>query len=339
MQRCLIQFAACISLPMTLVGGCQATDAQPQTTTKWAIVIHGGAGTIPRDAPAAKRDAYKQSLRVALELGCARLASGDQAVDVVEQVLRMLEDDPLFNAGRGAVFTADGQHELDASIMVGSTQACGAVTGVRTVRHPITLARKVMEESPHVFMMGDGAEAFADMVDVERVDPTFFDTEHRRRSLKKALEKQARNGPATPSGDELFSTVGAVALDRNGVLAAATSTGGMTAKRWGRIGDSPVIGAGTWADPRCAISCTGWGEQYIRHGVARDIAAMYEYTDRTLLQAATIVIHDKLDPDDGGMIGLSAKGDIVMVFNTPGMFRGAANAEGRFQVSIWGGDE
>jgi beta-aspartyl-peptidase (threonine type) len=294
-------------------------------------VIHGGAGTIPRDAPPARREAYRASLKAALTLGADRLARGDSSLDAVEAVLRLLEDDPLFNAGRGAVYTADGTHELDASIMVGSTQACGAVTGIRTVRHPITLARKVMEESKHVFMMGDGAEAFADTLEIERVDPSFFDTEYRRRSLEKALKKLALRDP-------LFSTVGAVALDRNGVLAAATSTGGMTAKRWGRIGDSPVIGAGTWADPRCAISGTGWGEQYIRHGVARDIAAIYEYTDRTLQESAELVIHGKLDPDDGGVICLSAQGEIVMVFNTAGMFRGAADASGRFQIAIWNDD-
>jgi beta-aspartyl-peptidase (threonine type) len=335
----MIPRAAGLALSLILLGGCHTTENSATQRQAWAIVIHGGAGTIARDAPAETRQAYQASLRAALQLGADGLNKGESALDVVEQVLRQLEDDPLFNAGKGAVFTADGQHELDASIMVGNSQACGAVTGIRTVRHPITLARKVMEQSPYVFMMGDGAEAFADTTDVERVDPSYFDTEHRRRSLEEALQKQSRNDVPTSGDDALFSTVGAVALDQHGMLAAATSTGGMTAKRWGRIGDSSVIGAGTWADPRCAISCTGWGEQYIRHGVARDIAAIYEYTGVTLLQAAQTVIHQKLDPDDGGMIGVSAQGDIVMVFNTPGMFRGAANAGGRFQTAIWDVDE
>ncbi len=296
----------------------------------WALALHGGAGVIPKDLPADQIDGYRQVLRAALVEGRRRLESGGSALDAVEAVVRRLEDDPRFNAGKGAVFTHDATHELDASIMDGRDLSCGAVTGVRTIRHPITLARRVMENTRHVFLMGDGAEEFADTTKVERVPNHYFSTAKRRRSLEKALRRD------DASTETRKGTVGCVALDKMGNLAAATSTGGMTNKRWGRIGDSPVIGAGTWADNNnCAVSCTGTGEEYIRRSVARDLGALVEYRAMTLEDAARHIVFDKLERGDGGLIAVSARGEIAMIFNTKGMFRGAANSMGRFDIAIW----
>lgn len=300
---------------------------------KWAIAIHGGAGTIPKTLPENERDGYLASLRRALEIGRDALAAGGTSLDAVEKVVRFLEDDPLFNAGRGAVFTHEGTHELDAAIMDGRDLSCGAVAGLKTVKNPVSLARLVMERSPHVFMVGDGAEAFAAEMKVERVDPKYFFTQKRWDQLQEALrkEREARKEPEKPRG-----TVGAVALDRHGNLAAATSTGGMTNKRFGRLGDVPVIGAGTYANNRtCAISATGWGEKFIRHTVAHDISALMEYAGLTLQQAADRVIHQKLEKGDGGVIGVARDGSIALVFNSEGMYRGAADSSGRFEVRIW----
>ena len=296
---------------------------------RYAIALHGGAGVIPRSTDEESRAQHLESLTRALTLGRDLLRDGADSLDVVEQVVRLLEDDPQFNAGRGAVFTHDGTHELDASIMDGRTLACGAVTGVRTVKNPISLARRVMEETPHVFLATDGAEEFATDMGVERVDPSYFFTERRRRQLDDALEKDGK--PSRGGG-----TVGAVALDVHGNLAAATSTGGTTSKRWGRVGDSPVIGAGTYADNRtCAVSCTGTGEEFIRHSVAHSVSAQMEHGGRTLQEAAEHVVFEVLRPGDGGLIAVGHDGSIVMAFNTQGMFRGAADSEGRFEVKIW----
>ena len=303
--------------------------ASGTSTPQWALVLHGGAGVISKDKPAAEIAGYRAALQAALEEGQRRLAAGESSLDVVEAVVRQLENDPHFNAGKGAVFTHEGKHELDASIMDGRDLSCGAVTGVRTIKHPITLARKVMENTRHVFLMGDGAESYADLAGVERVPNSYFSTEKRRRALQRALQRDAAK--ASRKG-----TVGCVALDQQGNLAAATSTGGMTNKRWGRIGDSPVIGAGTWADNRnCAVSCTGTGEEYIRRSVARDLGALVEYKGMGLEKAARHIVFDKLNPDDGGLIAVSNTGEIAMTFNTAGMFRGAANSNGRFEIKIW----
>ncbi len=307
-----------------------APDAAPSATTagRWAIALHGGAGTIPRDLPAERREAYRAALRERLELGAAALAAGEDSLDVVEKVIRAFEDDPLFNAGRGAVYTHDGRHELDAAIMDGRDLSAGAVAAVRTVRHPISLARLVMERTPHILLVGDGAEAFADEQGVERVDNTFFDTDFRRRAWQEALAREQ----AQPDRD----TVGAVALDVHGHLAAATSTGGLTNKRWGRVGDVPIIGAGTYADDRtCALSATGQGEEFIRHDVTHSISARMELAGQSLQQAADAVIHGVLRPGDGGVIGVDGAGHIALVFNSEGMYRGAADAGGRFEVGIW----
>ncbi|HYU33338.1 MAG TPA: isoaspartyl peptidase/L-asparaginase [Thermoanaerobaculia bacterium] len=295
---------------------------------RWSLAIHGGAGTIPKDIPASERDQYLASLQKALEIGRDVLSGGGTSLDAVEKVVRFLEDDPLFNAGKGAVYTHDGTHELDAAIMDGSDLSCGSVASLKTVRHPISLARLVKERSPHVFLVGDGAEAFATEMQVERVPNSWFDTPKRYAQLQETLRKEKEEKPK--------GTVGAVALDQHGNLAAATSTGGLTNKRWGRIGDVPVIGAGTYANNKtCAISGTGWGEKFIRHTVAHDISALMEYAGLTLQQAADKVIHGKLEKDDGGVIGVAHDGSIALVFNSEGMYRGAADSNGRFEVKIW----
>jgi L-asparaginase / beta-aspartyl-peptidase len=304
--------------------------AQPPDGPKppsWSLAIHGGAGTIPKDIPESQKEEYLKSLRAALDVGRKVLAGGGTSLDAVEKVVRFLEDDPLFNAGKGAVFTNEGTNELDAAIMDGRDLSCGSVAGLKTVKNPISLARMVMEKSPHVFMVGQGAERFADEMKVERVDPKYFFTQKRWDDWQKKLKEEAEKDK---------DTVGAVALDVHGNLAAATSTGGMTNKRFGRLGDVPVIGAGTYANNRtAAISATGWGEQFIKHTVAHDISALMEYKGLTLQQAADEVIHRKLQKDDGGVIGVARDGSIALVFNSEGMYRGAADSNGRSEVAIW----
>ena len=296
----------------------------------YAIALHGGAGVISRDIDPEVRDGYLASLEEALTIGRDLLDAGGSSLDAVEQVIRFLEDDERYNAGRGAVFTSEGRHELDASIMDGRDLNAGAVAGVLTVRNPISLARKVMEESRHVMFAGEGAERFADMMDVERVDNSWFGTDRRRQQLERARE-QAGLPDVQP-----FGTVGVAALDRDGNLAAGTSTGGMTNKMPGRVGDSPVIAAGTYADNNsCAVSATGHGEKFIRNAVAYQICAIMEYQGATLQEAARIVIHEKLDEGDGGIVAVDHLGNIALEFSSPGMFRGAADSEGRFDVAIW----
>lgn len=288
----------------------------------FTMVIHGGAGAPPRDLPPDERAAYVASLEGVLRAGCAALDSGTASLDVVERALRTLEDDPLFNAGRGAVMTREGRHELDASIMRGSDHGCGAVASVRTVRNPIRLARAVMEHTPHVLLVGEGAEAFALTQGMEPVENSYFSTDRRREQWE--AQRDAEHG-----------TVGAVALDRDGHLAAATSTGGLTMKQWGRVGDSPIIGAGTYADDAtCAVSCTGTGEEFIRHGVARAISARMELAGESVDQAARHLVHETLRANDGGVIALSHTGQIAMVYSTGGMFRGSCGPQG-VEVRIW----
>ncbi|HEV7514852.1 MAG TPA: isoaspartyl peptidase/L-asparaginase [Thermoanaerobaculia bacterium] len=301
---------------------------------RWAIAIHGGAGVIPKTLPEAEKQQYFKSLESALKVGRDVLAGGGTSLDAVEKVVRFLEDDPLFNAGKGAVYNHEGKHELDAAIMNGRDLACGSVAALTTVKNPITLARLVMEKSQHVFLVGEGAERFADAMKVPRVPNSWFDVERRYQQLQEELKKERGEGPGDP--DKKHGTVGAVALDVHGDLAAATSSGGLTNKRYGRIGDVPIIGAGTYADNHtCAISATGFGEQFIRHTVAHDISALMAYRGLTLQQAADLVIHKKLNPGDGGVIGVAHDGSIALVFNSVGMFRGAADAGGRFEVKIW----
>jgi beta-aspartyl-peptidase (threonine type) len=323
-----------VAVSFLALAACRSAPPQPLT---WAIAIHGGAGTIPKDTPPAVQKEYEEALAQALAYGRDRLAKGASALDVCEAVVRILEDDPRFNAGKGAVFNEKGEHELDASIMDGSTLRCGAVTGVRTVKNPIVLARLVMEKTRHVLLAGDGAEKFADGQQVERVPNTWFSTEGRRRVLEEVLRERERTGaldrPAAPRHDH--GTVGCVVLDAQGRLAAATSTGGMTAKRWGRVGDTPLIGAGNYADRFVAVSCTGTGEQFIRHGIARALSARIEFAGQSLDEAANWLVTRVLKPGDGGLIAVDRMGRIAMPFNSDGMYRGAADATGRFTVRIF----
>ena len=309
-----------------------SAEAPAEPVAEWALAIHGGAGVIPKTMEEVSQREYFATLEEALTLGRDMLEEGKPSLEVVEAVVRHLEDSPLFNAGKGAVFTNEGKNELDAAIMDGATLNCGSIAGVTTIKNPITLARHVMEDSRHVFFLGDGAEKFADEVGVERVEPEYYYTERRWESLERALEEEK----AADDADDKFGTVGAVALDKDGNLAAATSTGGMTNKRYGRVGDVPVIGAGTYANNlSAAVSGTGWGEKFIRNTVARDVASLVEYKAMPLQEAAEAVIHGKLDPGDGGVIAVSHLGEIALVFNSNGMFRGAADANGRLEVAIW----
>jgi beta-aspartyl-peptidase (threonine type) len=261
------------------------------------------------------------------------LRAGSTSLDTVEAVVSALEDDPLFNAGKGAVFTHEGSIELDAAIMDGRTLACGAVAGVRTIKNPVALARRVMERTPHVFLAGDGAEAFARETGVEIVDLSYFRTPERWDELQRELRRESANATAVPTPE--LGTVGAVALDRAGNLAAATSTGGRTNKRFGRVGDVPVIGAGTYADNRtCAVSATGKGEEMIRHFAAANVSARIAHGGRTLPEAVREVVRGVLQPGDGGMIAVGPDGVAVLEFNTEGMFRGAADSAGRFEIGI-----
>jgi L-asparaginase / beta-aspartyl-peptidase len=315
--------------------GCQITSTSP-ASPNWAIAVHGGAGTISRDAPPERLEAYKAAMTAAIELGKAMLENGATSLDVCEAVVNSLEDNPMFNAGKGAVFNEDGQHELDASIMDGSTMQCGAVAGVRTVKHPISLARKVMTDTRHVLLAGAGAEKFADVAGVERVENSYFDTQGRRRSLERLLREREQTGYRAPKDRRLdYGTVGCVVLDQAGRLAAATSTGGMTAKKWGRVGDTPILGAGNYADSFAAISCTGTGEEFIRHAIARSVTARMALAGQTLDQAANAVIHDVLREGDGGLIAVDKDGNISMPFNSTGMYRGMADSTGRVEVAIF----
>lgn len=307
--------------------------AKPQ----WAIAVHGGAGVLGKDTPPERLKEFEAGLIAALNHGRERLANGDSALDVCESVVRILEDDPHFNAGKGAVFNEKGEHELDASIMDGPTLRCGAVAGVRTVRNPVSLARLVMEKTRHVLLMGDGAEQFADAQGVERVDNKWFDTEHRRRALEEVLQERARSGAlVAPTPTRTYGTVGCVVRDGQGRLAAATSTGGMTGKRWGRVGDTPLIGAGNYADEYAAVSCTGTGEQFMRHVVGRTVSARMQFAGQTLEQAAHAVVFTTLKPDDGGLIAVDKDGNLVAKFNSEGMYRGMADSTGRVVVRIHG---
>ena len=302
------------------------------------LVIHGGAGVERKDFSAEEERAARAARTEALSRGHAELKAGKPALDAVTAAITVLEDDPSFNAGRGAVFTHDGKNELDSSLMDGATLRAGAVAGVHTIRNPILLARAVMEHSPHVMMVGEGAEMFAAEQKIAQVDPAYFRTDKRWQQLQRALKEEAA-GQAHVDLETAkhFGTVGAVALDRDGKLAAGTSTGGMTNKRYGRVGDSPIIGAGTYADARCAVSGTGWGEYYIRLSVAHEICARMQYLGETPAQAGEDVVVKRIPElgGDGGAIVLSADGRAAMPFNTEGMYRGWIGADGVPHVAIF----
>jgi beta-aspartyl-peptidase (threonine type) len=323
--------------------------------TNVSIAIHGGAGTILREKLTPDMEqAYRDALQQALKAGHAVLTAGGSSVDAVQAAIVLMEDSPLFNAGKGAVFTHDKTNEMDASIMEGRALKAGAAAGVSTVKNPIRLAAAIMNRSKHVMLSGRGAEQFARDAGLEIVDPSYFRTERRWNELMELLKKDpgasilsedpvpkpepGRDQAAVWPDDHKFGTVGAVALDRFGNLAAGTSTGGMTNKRWGRIGDSPVIGAGTYADNNaCAISATGHGEFFIRAAVAHDICARVLYKGISLQQAADEVIMDKLVKmkGDGGIVGLDPKGNAVFSFNTPGMYRGHVDKAGKIHTAVF----
>ena len=300
---------------------------------KYAIVIHGGAGVMSKSAMNEERqEAYKIKLNEALNLGQKLLKKGNTATDVVVQVIEVLENSPLFNAGKGAVFTHDGINELDASIMEGKTLNAGAVAGVRNVKNPIKAAREVMENSAHVLLSGEGASEFAKEQGLEIVKNKYFFTESRYQSLKRLQKRERERTEKDNAG-----TVGCAVLDTYGNICAGTSTGGMTNKKYGRIGDSPVIGAGTYANNKtCAVSCTGHGEYYIRLGFARDISALMEYQNMSVEEACAEEIR-KLGElgGTGGVIGIDAEGNVAMEFNTSGMFRGYITSSGKKEIAIF----
>ena len=315
-----------------------APAVQAAESSHSVLLIHGGAGVVRSDMNPATEAEARAALELALRKGHEQLAAGKPALDAVTAAITVLEDDPHFNAGRGAVFTHDGRNELDSSIMDGATLKAGAVAGVQTIKNPILLARAVMEKSEHVMMVGLGAEAFAAEQGIERIDRSWFRTEKRWQQLQKALkEKASGQAHADIETAKHFGTVGAVALDRQGHLAAGTSTGGMTNKRYGRVGDAPIIGAGTYADGGCAVSGTGWGEFYIRAVAAHDICARMAYLKETPKQAGEAVIN-KIIPKlggDGGAIVLGADGAIATPFNTEGMYRGWIGADGVPHVALY----
>lgn len=315
----------------------------------FVLVIHGGVGTILRqNMNAAKEEAYRAALMQALAAGEGVLKNGGKAVEAVEAAIIVMEDSPLFNAGRGSVFTHEGKNEMDASIMDGLTMNAGAVAGVRQIKNPVTAARSVMENSPHVMLVGEGAEAFAKGQHLRLEEPEYFYVEERHRQLMLAREEgevmldhtgehKSLKGNIENGGKKL-GTVGAVALDKHGNLAAATSTGGMTNKRYGRIGDTPIIGAGTYANNNtCAVSGTGHGEYFIRNVVAYDISALMEYRGWSLKQATDFVILEKLKNQNGeaGLVAIDKLGNYVMTFNTEGMYRGVVTARERARAEIY----
>lgn len=317
------------------------TSLSKQTNT-FAIVIHGGAGNItPENLSSEKQQEYKTKLSEAIVVGYDILKNGGTSLDAVEQTIHVLEDSPLFNAGKGAVFTNAETNELDASIMDGKTLNAGASAGTKTVKNPISLARAIMEKSPHVMLSREGAELFAQEQGLELVSPDYFYTEKSLNSLKRVKEAEKEKAITSLSpkdNDWKFGTVGCVALDKNGNLAAGTSTGGMTNKRWGRIGDAPIIGAGTYANNNtCGISATGWGEFFIRSVAAHDISAMMEYKGMTLEEAAKEEIQKKIPElgGDGGIVAIDKYGNIVMEFNTSGMFRASMNDLGELYVGMF----
>ncbi|MEG9435991.1 isoaspartyl peptidase/L-asparaginase [Edaphobacter sp. HDX4] len=327
----------------------------PSGEHKWAVVLHGGAGVIERKSMSAETDAaYRAALKASLQAAADVLERGGTSMDAVEAAIKLMEDNPMFNAGKGAVFTADGKNELDAAVMDGATMNAGAVAGVTRTRHPISLARAVMEKSPHVMLMGEGADKFSASVELEQEEPSYFFTERRWQGLVRQLKKENLPIPPRPQGvppapaggmaeieppdAHKYGTVGVVALDRNGDVAAGTSTGGTQAKRWGRVGDSPIIGAGTYASNQsCAVSATGTGEYFIRLTVARTICSLVQYKGMKLQDAADQVVHKDLVAihGDGGVIAITPDGQLAWSFNTPGMYRARMSEGGKIEVGIY----
>ena len=314
---------------------------------KYVVVIHGGAGTIlKKDMSPELEEQYRAKLKEALTQSYQKIKEGKSSLEAVEAAIVVMEDSPLFNAGKGAVFTSDGRNELDASIMYGKDKSAGAVAGLTVVKNPIKAAIAVMQKSEHVMMIGKGAEQFAKKEGLEIVNPKYFWTQHRwdalqkvKKAEQKANQPNAMNNSHYPSYywvDKKFGTVGCVALDRDGNISAGTSTGGMTNKKYGRVGDAPIIGAGTYADKNVGISGTGWGEFYIRTSAARTVAAKYEYQNKDVKTATQEVMLEieKLG-GDGGMIALDKNGNVAMTFNTEGMYRGTVTEDGEINIEIY----
>lgn len=355
MLRCGLFLAAVPMMVGTLTLGAQ--QAPGAGAHRWAIVVHGGAGVIERSKLGPEGDtAYRAGLREALNAGTKVLDAGGTSLDAVEAVLKVLEDDPLFNAGHGAVFTSEGKNEMDSAIMNGATLQAGSVAGVTRTRHPISLARTVMEKSPYVMMVGPGADAFGARNGLEQEPPSFFFTESRWQSLVKQLKQEGKPIPPRPAGvppegkvvpvaqleegpdTHLYGTTGVVALDRQGNIAAGTSTGGLQGKLPGRVGDSPIIGAGTYASNQsCAVSGTGTGEFFIRLGVAREVCNLVQFRGMRLQEAADTVIHKELEGlhGDGGVIAITRDGQLAWSFNTPGMFRARQAEGGQPEVHVY----
>lgn len=329
-----MNFRKLVIASAVLLGACAATPDPEPATPEWRLVVHGGAGVITREGMSSEKEAaYTAALETALEAGAAVLRNGGSALDAVEAAVIPMEDDPLFNSGHGAVFTAAGTHELDASIMDGRDRNAGAVAGVTRVRNPIKAARAVMDKSEHVMFAGSGADAFAEAQGLDMVDNSYFDTDRRRRSLERVLEERARTAA------DRHGTVGAVAIDQDGNLAAATTTGGMTAKAAGRIGDSPLIGAATYAENGvCAVSATGHGEYFIRVGVAKTICDRVKLAGDGIESAAESALAEVAElGGDGGVIVLDGDGGYAFVFNSEGMYRGVVDASGA-RTAIYGGE-
>lgn len=338
----LLVFTSCKNEPKLPVENIQQDKAKQE----FSIIIHGGAGTILKENMSAEKEAaYKATLEEAIKVGYNILKNGGSSLDAVQKTINVMEDSPLFNAGKGAVFTNAGTNEHDASIMDGKTLNAGASAGTTIVKNPINLARTVMDNSPHVMLSGNGANTFAKEQGLQIVEPDYFYTEKRHKSLEKIKEKLELDHDDKTAffydediKNSKFGTVGCAALDKNGNLAAGTSTGGMTNKRWGRIGDSPIIGAGTYANNNtCAISSTGWGEYFIRAMVAHDISALMDYKDVSLKEAAKEVIQNKLTNlgGTGGVVAIDKYGTMVAEFNTAGMYRATMNDKGELSISIY----
>lgn len=332
-------------------------QTKTDTMTNFVLVIHGGAGTIlKKNMTPEKEKAYREKLTEALQTGYDILKNGGTSEDAVQATIMVMEDSPLFNAGKGSVYTNKETNEMDAAFMDGKTLRAGAVACVRTIKNPITAARMVKDHSEHVMLIGEGAEEFASKNGIIMVDTSYFFDQNRLNQLRELKEKEKAvldhdgdQGSIKPDSSEIefnvdmnpdkkFGTVGAVALDKNGNLAAGTSTGGMTNKKFGRVGDAPIIGAGTYANnATCAVSCTGHGEYFIRNVVAYDVSAMMEYKNVSVEQAANEIVNVKLEKQDGrgGLIAIDSKGNITMPFNTPGMYRGYVKADGSIHVFIY----
>ena len=334
-----------ILLSFLISTGCVEISKKEEAKPNFGLVIHGGAGTILREnMTPEKEEKYRAVLAEAIQVGHKILKMGGSSQEAVERTINIMEDSPLFNAGKGAVLNSNASIELDASFMEGKSLGAGAISGVRTVKNPISAAIKVMEASPHVMLSGSGADAFASEQGLEIVSPDYFLTERRINALKEVQKASfiSKSNHKYQSTDfinqQRYGTVGCVALDMFGNLAAGTSTGGMTNKKWNRIGDAPIIGAGTYANnATCAISSTGWGEFFIRTVVAHDISALMEYKKLSIQDAAYEVIHNKVAKlgGDGGVIGIDSKGNMMMEMNTPGMYRAKMDASGKLEVKIY----